>query len=335
MHQVKAGTPKPMIYYTHQVPAEGPRLLRPYFKVIVNSSPQPPDLAQILAAARDAYGLCISVRDYIDEWLLAQMPKLRIIASFGRGSDNVDSEAAARKGIVVAQNDGAIMSEPVADLAWSLLLGLARKIVSGDQAVRSGLFSGWSPSPHYGLGVSGKSLGIIGMGQLGKAVASRAAGFKLRLYYAQPDRLPSGQESLLGLTHLSLQALLREADFICVCCPLTKGTVHLIGSKELRMMKPAAILVNPSRGSVVDEEAVVAALANNRIGGYGADVFEMEDYCPGKHSAAISPQLLKMQDRTLFAPHAGTAIAETRVLMAQKQAEAVLNGYCRLNPGSN
>jgi len=315
---------KPIVYYTHQVPSEGPALLHSCFEVIINASPYPPQHCEILEAARNAYGLCISVRDHIDASIIRQMPNLKVISSYGRGLDNVDLNEAAKRGIIVTRNDGFLMGEAVADLAWGLLLSLARKIYLGDKLVRAQRFSRWSPAPIFGLSVSGKKLGIIGMGQLGKAVARRASGFNMQLFYYQPEPLSDGQASITGLAYLPLDTLLEQADFICVCSPLTDGTFHQISARELSLMKSSCILINISRGSVVDEEAVARALERNTLGGYAADVFEMEEFHPKKQTASIPVKLIEYQDRTLFTPHLGTAVLETRVLMAQIQAKAVL-----------
>jgi lactate dehydrogenase-like 2-hydroxyacid dehydrogenase len=326
---VHSTEPKPKVYYTHQVPVEGPTLLQGKFDVIINPSANPPTKNNILAVAHDAYGLCISVRDHIDATIINGMPNLKVISSFGRGLDNVDMEEAAKKGIIVRRNDGALMGEAVADLTWGLLLGLARKIYRGDQLVRAQRSSGWSPAPISGLNVSGKKLGVIGMGQLGKAVARRALGFDMQVCYYQPEPLTYEQEASLGLVFSPLETLLGQADFICVCSPLTKDTFHQIGERELSLMKPDGILINTGRGSLVDEEAVAKALEKNILGGYAADVFEMEEFHLKKQTAAIPAKLIEYQDRTLFTPHLGTAIPETRVLMAQIQAQAILEVLAR------
>jgi Lactate dehydrogenase and related dehydrogenases len=318
---------KPIVYYTHPAPAEGPLLLQPFFDVIINPSACPPAPEEILAAARDAYGLCISVRDHIDAALIAAMPKLKVISSFGRGLDNVDRQEAAKRGIAVRRNDGTVMGEAVADLAWGPLLGLARKIPTGDRLVRAQGSSGWSPVPVLGLGVSGKKLGIIGMGRLGKAVARRARGFNMQVSYYQPEPVSPEQEAILSASFSPLETLLRLSAFICICSPLTSATFHQIGAKELSLMSPSCILVNISRGSVVDEEAVAAALGNNALGGYAADVFEMEDFYPENQTGDIHPKLIGHQDRTLFTPHLGTAVVETRMLMARIQAQAILDEW--------
>lgn len=318
---------KPKVYYTHQVPPEGPALLRANFDVIINPLSRPPTKDELLKAARDAYGLCISVRDHIDAAVIAAMRELKVISSFGRGLDNVAVNEAKQRGVIVRCNDGFLMGEAVADLAWGLLLGLARKIYLGDQLVRAQCSSNWSPVPLFGLGVSGGKLGVIGMGQLGRAMARRAGGFNMQVSYYQPERLSPEQESTLGLTFLPFELLLKQSDFICVCSPLTEETFHQISERELGSMKPSCILINISRGSVVDEEAVAAALANNALGGYAADVFEMEEFHPQKQTGTIHAKLIECQDRTLFTPHLGTAVPQTRALMAKIQAQAIIDVF--------
>lgn len=316
---------KPLVYYTHLVPEEGPSLLKTHFTVKINPSIQQPPKNEIIASARKAYGLCVSVRDHIDREILSQCGELKIISSYGRSFSNIDVDEATKRGIYVVCNDGILMSEAVADLTWGLLLGLARKLLPGDRDIRSGKFESWNPMPIYGFSVSGKKLGIIGMGNLGQAVAHRASGFNMEVIYYQPEKLTDKQESFIKAKYTNLLQLLKESDFITICAPLTSATYHLISDAELQLMKPSCIIVNTSRGSIVDEEALGNALDNNIIAGYAADVFQMEEVFSDKHISYIHKSLIAQKDRTLFTPHLGTAIVETRIRMAIFQAQAILN----------
>lgn len=315
----------PLVYYNHLVPEEGPDLLRPFFNVFVPTDIHSLTPARIALEAQEAFGLCVSVEHKISGELIAQLPYLRVISSFGRGSDNIDVEEATKRGIWVTCVYGEEIADSVADMTWALLLGLARKVAVGDQIIRTVGSSSWSPQPLFGSRVSHKRLGIIGMGKLGQAVARRALGFDMQVLYYQPLRLPIELESALRLRFTERHTLLQEADFICICSPLTQDTYHQIGIHELSLMKPTSLLINPSRGAQVDECAVAQALKDGIIGGYAADVFEMEDAYYANPGVRIPRGLLDQKDKTLFSPHAGTAIVETRVYMARIQAQAVLD----------
>lgn len=319
------GTSRPKVFYTHWAPPEGPQLLKPFCRVVRPPFRRAPTAEEIIAGARQAFALCVCARDRITADILKRCPKLKIVSSFARGYDNIDVEAATDLGIWVA-SASEILTEPTADMTWALLLALARKVLPGDQFVRTGRFRGWEPRPRFpGFNVFGKTLGIIGMGQIGRAVARRARGFSMRILYWQPNRLPAFREEALGATWVTKEELLSLSDFVCICSPLTKATYHQVGQAELRLMKATALLVNTSRGSQVDEVAVAEALRAGRLGGYAADVFEMEDYVSDRHVSAIPECLLKLRDRTVFTPHASTAIPETRAAIARCQAQAVLD----------
>lgn len=313
------------VYYNHLVPAQGPDLLAPFFNVFVPTNIHGLTPERLALEAQKAFGLCVSVEHKISGELIAQLPYLRIISSFGRGSDNIDVEEATRRGIWVACVYGKKIDESVADMTWALLLGLARKVAVGDQTIRAAGYSSWRPQPLLGAQVSHQRLGVIGMGKLGQAVARRALGFGMQVLYYQPLRLSIQLESVLGLKFTERHTLLEKADFICICSPLEQDTYHQIGVQELSLMKPTSLLINPSRGSQVDEFAVAEALKNGIIGGYAADVFEMEDVYYATPGVRILCSLLDQQGNTLFSPHAGTAIDETRIHMARVQAQAVLD----------
>ena len=315
---------KPLVYYTIRIPSEGSDILRPSCEVVENESHESPSNEDIIFGARDAYALCCSVSDLIDEEIIISCPQLRIIAVYGRGYDNVDIEAATKRGIWVAQVDE-LLTEPTADLTWALLLAVARRLIHADYFVRSGKFVGWShPTPFLGSKVFEKTLGIIGMGDLGKAIARRALGFNMTILYYQRHRLNVESEKMLNLIYAPRDELLRQSDFICIATPLIKETFHQISAKELSLMKPTAYLINTARGSTVNEESVARALKEKIIAGYAADVFEMEDkqfpFCPSH----VNQYLIDQPDCTVLTPHLGAAILETRIEMAKMQALNVL-----------
>jgi phosphonate dehydrogenase len=256
--------------------------------------------------AKDAFALCFFVPDLIDDALLSRLPRLRILAGFGKGYDNVDVAAATARRIWVTNVPDAL-TDGTADLAWALLLGLARGVRAGDALVRAGRFSGWSASARLGTSVSGKILGIVGYGAIGRAIAHRAAGFGMRVLHCDLN------------TATRLEEVLGLADFIVLALPLTDATRRTIDARRLRLIKKSAYLVNIARGSVVDEAAVADALARDALAGYASDVFEMEDRQYPERPAGIDARLLA-SERTLLTPHIGTATHEDRLALVQAQS---------------
>ncbi len=262
----------------------------------------------------DKQGLLCLLTDRIDAEVLDNAPLLKVISVCAVGYNNVAVEEATRRGIIVTNTPG-VLRETTADLTWALLLAAARRIPEGDRMVRSGGFVGWSPSLLLGRDVHGKTLGIIGMGDIGAAVARRAAGFGMRILYH--NRNPSPLAAEVGAEMASLDHLLSNADFVSLHVPLSQSTRHLIGKRELDMMRPTAILINVSRGEVVDEAALVDALRNGRIAGAGLDVYENEP--------KLAPGLVEL-DNVVLAPHVGSASVETREKMAQMAVRNLMDG---------
>jgi glyoxylate reductase len=243
-------------------------------------------------------------------------PALKVIANYGVGFEHIDVAAATRRSIPVTNTPG-VLTETTADLAFTLILATARRVVEGDKRVREGKFQYWAPLLFLGQDVSGKILGIIGMGRIGKAVARRAAGFGMQLIYHSRTRLSPAEEQELGASLRPLETLLQEADFVTLHVPLTPPTRHLIGSRELELMKNSAYLINTARGPVIDEAALVAALRQGQIRGAGLDVYEREpELCPG----------LAELENVMLLPHLGSATVETRTRMALMAAENLLAG---------
>jgi lactate dehydrogenase-like 2-hydroxyacid dehydrogenase len=307
---------RPLVFYTHTAPAEGPDRLRPTCEVRIWPGPDRPDTGALAREAREARALCYFVPDIIDEAVLEQLPQLRVLAGFGKGYDNVDVAAASARGIWVTNVPDAL-TDGTADLAWMLLLGLARGLRDGDDRVRSGRFSGWSTEARLGTAVSGKVLGIVGYG----AIAARAAGFSMQVLHADVD------------AGTPLDDLLGRADFIVLALPLADATRHLIDAQRLRLIRPAAFLINIARGSVVDEVAVADALERGALGGYAADVFALEDRQYPDRPTQIDPRLLA-SPHTLFTPHIGTATHEDRRRLAIVQAESVLEALAGRRPST-
>jgi len=311
---------RPVAFYTHPCPREGPDLLRAACDLRLYAGPGTPDPETIAGEAADAFALCFFVPDHIDARLLSRLPQLRILAGFGKGYDNVDVAAATARGVWVTNVPDALTAG-TADLAWALLLGLARGVRSGDALVRSGRFAGWSAGAPLGTSVSGKTLGIVGYGAIGRAIARRASGFDMRVLHCD---LTSGTP---------LDELLRSSDFIVLALPLTDASRHLIDARHLERIRPSAYLVNVARGSVVDEAAVAAALERGALAGYASDVFEVEDRQYDDRPRQIDPRLLAAE-HTLFTPHAGTATREDRGRLALVQAQSVLDALAGRRPAT-
>ena len=306
------------------MPPDGIERLMSSCRVVVGPEDRPLSGEEIVRLARDADALVCFVSDAIDETVVAGCPRLKVVASFGKGYDNIDVDACTTRGIWVTIIPD-LLTEPTADLAMALLLALCRKIVPGDVFVRSGQLPVWHPTRLLGHTLQGRILGIVGMGAIGQAVARRAHGFGMRIQYADPNPLPPGLEEALGLSCRPLPSLLQDADVVLLALPLTQASSRLMDGRRLAIMKPTALLVNVCRGSVVDEEAVAEALAANRLAGYAADVFAVEDQEELLRPGAVAEGLLQARDRTVFTPHLGSATLETRRALSLAVAENVLS----------
>jgi glyoxylate reductase len=269
-------------------------------------------------------GLICQITDTIDEAVLA-VASLRVVANVAVGYDNIDVAAARRRGITIT-NTPDVLTETTADFAWALLMAAARRVVEGDAYARSGQWQRWEFDLLTGTDVYGKTLGIVGLGRIGRAVARRAHGFNMRVLYWDTRRADTVVEHDLGTTYVSREGLLAESDFVSLHTPLLAETRHLIDEATLRTMKRSAILVNAARGPIVDEAALVRALREGWIAGAGLDVFE--------HEPRIHPELLRMKN-VVLAPHIASASAETRLAMATlavRNCLAVLDGKPAITP---
>jgi glyoxylate reductase len=260
----------------------------------------------------------VTLGDRIDAETIHIASRLKILANYAAGYNNIDLAAARQRGLIVT-NTPDVLTDATADLTWALLLATARRVVEGDSLVRSGRWTGWSPTQLLGAEVSDKTLGIIGMGRIGQAVAHRAVGFRMRVRYH--TRHPKTTSSLpREWEHRSLQDLLREADVVTIHVPLTPSTHHLISARELAWMRPTAFVINTARGPIVDEEALVDALKTGIIAGAGLDVYEQEP--------ALHPGLAQLKQVVLL-PHLGSATLDARVqmgLVCLENIHAVLDG---------
>jgi glyoxylate reductase len=262
--------------------------------------------------------------DRIDDAFLAQAPNLRVVANYAVGTDNIDLAAARARGVTVTNTPG-VLTEATADLAFGLLLAAARRIVEGDRMVRAGQFVGWAPTLLVGKRVHGASLGIIGMGRIGQAMARRARGFGMHVGYTQTRRLDEPIERALGATFLSVDELFANSEFVSLHCPLTPTTRRIVNRARLGTMRKGGVLVNTARGACVDEDALADALERGPLAAAGLDVFEDEPVVP--------PRLIALPN-VVLAPHIGSADGPTRnamMVLAVENVIAVLAGKEAVN----
>lgn len=315
---------RPRLYTTRLLPESVMIALRQQYQLLSEPTDQSPSPDQLRHGFAQADAVICTLTDRVDAVLLSHASRLKIVANYAVGYNNIDVAAARERGIVVT-NTPDVLTDATADLTWALLLAAARRVVEGDRWMRTGTWTGWTPTQMLGAEVSGKTLGVVGMGRIGQAVAHRAAGFRMPVIYASrhPCPVPPG---VPVWTQQSLDEVLQRSDFLSVHVPLTETTRHLIGPRELAMMKSTSFLINTSRGPVIDEAALVSALQAGTIAGAGLDVYERE---PSLQAG------LTMLPNVVLLPHLGSATLDTRVHMGMiclENIAAVLNGQPALNP---
>jgi len=298
---------------TRAIPVEGIDLLaQAGYEVVVNPEDRDLTSEELLRAAQGSDALLCMLCNRIDRTLMEAAPRCRIYANYAVGFNNMDGAAAAELSVALT-NTPDVLTAATADLAWALLLAAARRVVEADRFTRQGRFENWGPKLFLGADVTGKTLGIVGAGRIGTAMALRSRGFDMNVLYCHPR----GHETLERETHarrVSLDTLLAESDFVSVHVPLNEQTRHLIGRAQLQQMRPTAILINTARGPVVDEAALVEALKSRRIAAAGLDVYEREP--------ALAAGLTEL-DNVVLLPHVGSATRETRSRMAVMAAENI------------
>jgi phosphonate dehydrogenase len=313
---------KPKVVLTHRVHREVIELLAAHAEVIPNTTSGTLARDEILRRAQDAAAIMTFMPDRVDEAFLRACPQLRVVGCALKGYDNYDVEACTRHGVWIT-NVPDLLTIPTAELTIGLLIGLTRNLLAGDRFVRSGAFNGWRPML-YGSGLTGRTLGLIGMGAVGQAIAARLQGYELNLLYDDPRPLVPELEARWQLTRVSRDALLRQSDFVVPMVPYRPDTLHLIDAQALAAMQDGTYLINACRGSVVDEEAVADALASGKLAGYAADVFEMEEWARPDRPRVIPPRLLADTARTLFTPHIGSAVDSVRLAIEMEAATNIL-----------
>ena len=310
---------KPSILISRLLPEEALAQARSRAAVDVHEADKPLERSELVARLRGRQGLVCLITDTIDVPLLDACPGLKVVSNVAVGFNNIDVAAATQRGVVVT-NTPDVLTETTADFAWTLLMATARRVVEADRYVREGKFTQWEYMLLLGGDIHGKTLGIVGFGRIGRAMARRALGFNMRVLYQDAVAADAATEKELRATRVDTATLLRESDFVTLHTPLLPETQHLINAQSLRTMKKTAYLVNASRGPVVDEAALAQALKEGRIAGAGIDVFERE---PEVHPALIG------LPNVVLAPHIASASSDTRVKMAMLAVDnclAVLEG---------
>lgn len=305
---------KPAVLVTKRIYEEAIEFLKKHVEVEYVNSDDGLPAGELLARLRGKQGVVSQLTDKFTAEVIHALDGIRVISNVAVGFDNIDVPAATRRGIFVT-NTPDVLTGTTADFAFALLLAAARRVVEGDRLVRSGEWTKWRIDLLVGQDVHHRTLGILGMGRIGQAVARRGLGFEMRILYHDARRAAAQVEKELSLEFVEQDRLLREADFVSLHVPLLPETNHLIGAEQLRMMKPTAVLVNTSRGAVVDEEALAEALEQRVIAGAGIDVFEREPQ--------VHPGLLKLQN-VVLTPHIASASVETRRKMSTMAAENVV-----------
>jgi glyoxylate reductase len=323
-----SGSGKPRVLLMHKILDPGPAILAEVSEVVPYPAAKPIDEAGIRQAADGCIGIVSLLTDPIGETVLST-PGLRVVSNVAVGFDNIDVATATAHKVMVTNTPG-VLDDATADFAFALLMAAARRIVEADTFSRQGRYTGWEIDLMLGTAVHDTTLGIIGIGRIGRGMARRAKGFNMRVLYSDPNPLMPDVERQLGVTRVDLPGLFSESDFISVHVPLTKDTHHLISTPQFAQMKPTAILINTSRGPVVDEAALVTALQERKIAGAGLDVYEREP--------AIHPGLIPLPN-VVLAPHIASGTVQTRsemsAMAARNLATAVRGGRPAniVNPG--
>lgn len=303
------------ILITRSIPTPGLKLIKQsHHNLTINQLDRSLTHKELLKAVRDRHGIITQLADKIDTDVLnAAGPNLKVISNYAVGYNNIDIDEATRRNITVC-NTPDVLTEATADIAWCLILGVARRASEGDSLIRSGNWQGWTPMQLLGADLTNKTLAIIGAGRIGYAVAQRAAGWNMKIIYVARSQHIDFEHNL-NATRKQLDDALRIADFVSIHVPQTPKTIHLINEQRLNLMKPTAYLINTSRGSIIDETALVTALQTNRIAGAGLDVYENEP--------SLTTGLIHCPN-TLLLPHLGSATHETRAAMARLAAKNLL-----------
>jgi phosphonate dehydrogenase len=317
------------VVLTHRVHEQVLEALAPFGELVANQTPETLPPAEVVRRCAGADAVMAFMPDAVDRAFLDQCPRLKIIAAALKGFDNFDVSACSARGVWLTIVPD-LLTDPTAELAIGLLIGLTRKIRAADHWVRSGQFRGWRPE-FYGLGVAGSTIGILGMGAIGQAIAERLRGWGADVIYTDQSRLAGHDEERLALGWRARDRLLGEADIVVLALPLTPTTFHMLHCARLARIKPGSFLINPCRGSVVDEAAVLEALQSGRLAGYAADVFEAEDWVRPDRPLEIAAGL-RTHANTLFTAHIGSAVQKVRLAIEMRAAHNISQALSGARP---
>jgi len=307
---------KPKILVTRKILPEAYEYLKKLTEIEIGAEDRNLKKEEIIEKIKDKKGLLSLLTDEIDKEVINSSPFLKIIANCAVGYNNIDVKYAQKKGILVTNTPG-VLTDTTADLTWALIFAVARKIPQAEKFTREKKFKGWELDLFLGKEITGKRLGIVGMGRIGKAVALRAHAFKMEIFYSDPHRLSPEEEKIYKASLLPLDELLSTSDIITIHASLTPETHHLISKEKIKLMKKEAILINVARGPMVEENALVEALEKGQIWAAGLDVYEKE---PEIHQKLLS------LDNVILLPHIGSATYETRLKMAMMAAHNLVQG---------
>lgn len=303
------------IFVARKIPEPGLELLRKHHEIEINPYSRVLTKQEIINGLKDKDGLLCLLTDSVDKEVIESEPKLKMIASYAVGYDNIDIRTATNLGIPVSNTPG-VLTEATAEMAWALLFSASRRIVEADKFTRAGKFNGWDPMLMHGQDISGKTLGIVGAGRIGTAMAIGSKGFNMDVLYVGTKKNKT-LEKELNAKKVELDFLLKKSDFISLHVPLNDYTYHLIDEKKLKIMKETAVLINTSRGPVIDEKALIKAMKNNWIFGAGLDVYEYEP--------EVSKELIEL-DNVILQPHSASATTSSRTNMAIIAAKNMIAG---------
>lgn len=310
---------KPLIYITSEIPEKGLKILEKVFEIKINNKGKTLTKNELISEAKEADAILTLLSNEIDDKVMDELDNLKVISNYAVGYNNIDVKEATRRDIIVT-NTPDVLTETTADLTWGLLLAVARRIVETDKILRSGKFDGWAPKLLLGQQVNNKTLGIIGFGRIGKAVAKRAQGFNMKVLYNKRNPLDEKSEERLNVEYRDFKKILKEADYISINAPLNESTYHLFDKEEFSLMKENGILINTGRGPIINEKELIKALGSEKIGGAGLDVYENEP--------EVEQGLIKF-DNVVLTPHIGSATYQARNKMAELAAKGAVAGYKR------
>ncbi len=312
------------VLITNWVHTDVHRMLDEVGSVEANMERVPWSRAETIRRAQDASAMVAFMTDSVDEDFLARCPQLKVIACALKGADNFDLEACKRRGVSVCIVPD-LLTAPTAELTVGLMIMLGRNLLLGDRSIRTEGFSGWRPN-FYGSGLDGSAVGIIGMGAVGQAIARRVRGFRSRISYFDERRLRPSEEDALDVVYRDLRTIIGGSDYLVLAAPLTGTTYHIIGAEQISTMKRGALLINPARGSLVDESAVADAIESGHLGGYAADVHECEDWAIAGRPDKINERLIR-HPRTVLTPHLGSGVDRIRHEIAVAAASDIVRFF--------